>query len=371
MFEITETTQKPESFSQEMHETVLKNRDILNEVFEKYKDSGVFPKISKIKGIFDRSRLPDFELLIKYGVLQEEPSQDGNKLILKFSGFLYCNHKDAKQYLRKMYEVFQTLSQYYQSRHEQFKIQFRQLCEDICHRMWREYEHHLKTIFIIMETSPLRILSVNWSTMHLELSECTVYEKIYDFKDADEYFEKCYKASTPQLGFSSSDEKEDEANGNKEVIGNTAFVPPSSKTIWHAIESEYKETKRGLGRKINFVTDAFKREILFRDIEQAYYLVNIGFSKSAVILIGGVIEELLRLYLEHKNIAPEKYDFNGYIKACEKERLLKSAIHKLSDFIRQFRNFVHLEKEITSRLTISIASSKIAFSSIFTIANDF
>jgi len=83
-----------------------------------------------------------------------------------------------------------------------------------------------------------------------------------------------------------------------------------------------------------------------------------------------MIEEILRLYLIHKKITPSKNNFDGYIKACESNGLLKSAIHRLTDSVRHFRNFVHLEKEESSRTTISKATAKGAVSSIFTIAND-
>jgi DNA-binding Lrp family transcriptional regulator len=72
----------------------------------------------------------------------------------------------------------------------------------------------------------------------------------------------------------------------------------SEKTgTWKNIEKEYGVSKRAFGKKINFVKDDFKRRVIFRDIEQAYFLAFNGFSKPAVILAGGVIEELLRLYL--------------------------------------------------------------------------
>ncbi len=142
--------------------------------------------------------------------------------------------------------------------------------------------------------------------------------------------------------------------------------------IWLSIDQEYDITKRAFGKKISFVKDVFKREIIFRDVEQAFFLARArGFSKPAVILAGGVIEELLRLYLESKAIRPVKDDFDGYIKTCENEKLLKSAIHKLSDSLRQFRNLVHLGKESSSRYTISMATAKGAIASIFTIVNDF
>jgi len=139
---------------------------------------------------------------------------------------------------------------------------------------------------------------------------------------------------------------------------------------WDEIKNEYGISKRLFGKKINFVTDPFKRKILFRDVEHAYVLANLGFSKPAVILAGSVIEELLRIYLEHKHISPKRNSFDSYIKACDENRLLKSAIHRLADSLRHFRNLVHLENEKSSRETISKATAKTAVSSIFIVAND-
>ena len=143
------------------------------------------------------------------------------------------------------------------------------------------------------------------------------------------------------------------------------------RTNWTSIESEYDVTKTSFGKKINFVKNPLKRIIIFRDVEQAFVLASSGFSKPAVILAGSVIEELLRLYLEHKQIQPNKNDFDGYIQTCEQYRLLKGSISRLSHSVRQFRNLVHLSAEKTKKDTISKATAKVAVSSIFTIVNDF
>ncbi len=145
----------------------------------------------------------------------------------------------------------------------------------------------------------------------------------------------------------------------------------SSKHNWEAIKSEYDISKRDFGKKINFVSDPFKRKIIFRDVEHAFVLASQGFSKSAVILAGGVIEELLRMYLKHKKIKPKDKRFGEYIKACEDNKLLKHGVSRLTDSIRDFRNLVHIEKEKEKRYTISKATAKGAVASIFTIANDF
>ena len=157
-----------------------------------------------------------------------------------------------------------------------------------------------------------------------------------------------------------------------EAEGSVLTMPVrSSKDNWDAIRNEYDISKRDFGKKINFVSDPFKRKIIFRDVEHAFVLASQGFSKSAVILAGGVIEELLRMYLKHKKIKPKDKRFGEYIKACEDNKLLKHGVSRLTDSIRDFRNLVHIEKEKEKRYTISKATAKGAVASIFTIANDF
>ncbi|MGL1932197.1 MAG: hypothetical protein OCC45_10600 [Desulfotalea sp.] len=158
--------------------------------------------------------------------------------------------------------------------------------------------------------------------------------------------------------------------GRKESA-NMKNIVMSSKDIWFEINNDFDITKMSFGKKINFVTDTFKKKIIFRDIEHAYVLSNLGFSKPAVILAGSVLEELLRLYLVKKDIKAGRQSFDSYIKVCEQEGLLKSGISRLTDSVRHFRNNVHLQKENTSRITISKATAKGAVASIFTIANDF
>lgn len=140
--------------------------------------------------------------------------------------------------------------------------------------------------------------------------------------------------------------------------------------VWAEIETEYGISKRVLAKRISFVNGEFKRKVIFRDIEQAFVLAQNGFSKPAVILAGGVIEELLRLYLEYKGVPPESNTLDSYIRACRTEGFMKDAIHGLADSVRQFRNIVHLERETSARHTISKATAKGAVASVFTIAND-
>ncbi len=142
-------------------------------------------------------------------------------------------------------------------------------------------------------------------------------------------------------------------------------------SVWNYIKADYDISKKSFGRKINFIKDVHIRKIIFRDIEHAYLLSRNGFAKPAVILAGGVIEELLRQFLKSKHVTPKEKTFNGYIKACEDNRLLRTGISKLSDSARDFRNLVHLAKEKSARFTLSKPAAKGAVSSIFIIADDF
>jgi len=160
-------------------------------------------------------------------------------------------------------------------------------------------------------------------------------------------------------------------NGEKAERSVLVMLVRSSKDNWEAIKNEYGISKKDFGKKINFVSETFKRKIIFRDVEHAFVLASEGFSKPALILAGGVIEELLRLYLKHKGIKPKDNRFVDYIEACENNRLLKCGVSRLTDSIRDFRNLVHLSNEETNRYTISKPTAKGAVASIFTIANDF
>jgi len=163
-------------------------------------------------------------------------------------------------------------------------------------------------------------------------------------------------------------QKETKPEKRTNIMGTSTL---SAKEIWDEIEKDFDITKRVFGKKINFVTDGFKRKIIFRDVGNAYVLANLGYSKPAVILAGSVIEELLRLYLIHKKIKSASKTFDSYIQTCEQNGLLKSGISRLTDSVRHFRNVVHLQKEENSKITISKATAKGAVTSIFTIANDF
>lgn len=138
---------------------------------------------------------------------------------------------------------------------------------------------------------------------------------------------------------------------------------------WVLIQDEYSISKRQFGKSINFVEDKYKRQIIFRDVGQAYVLAQSGFNKPAVILAGGVVEELLRLYLVAKGVKPASNNFNGYIRACEGTGLMKARLQTLTDSVRHFRNLVHLRDEAVRSDSVTPSAAKGAVSSIFTVTS--
>ncbi len=195
----------------------------------------------------------------------------------------------------------------------------------------------------------------------------SAYDAFLKFESLEQSMEEFFISQT-----SSSNVNNKMSNQNKSSLTRQSLEKNKEVSeIWNDIHNDFDISKRNFSRKINFVTDKYKRKVIFRDVEQAYILAKNGFYKPAIILAGGVIEELLRLYLKSKNVKPSKNTFEEYVKACESKGILKSAISRLSDSLRHFRNLVHLEKEESQKSAISKAIAKGAVSSIFTIANDF
>lgn len=195
----------------------------------------------------------------------------------------------------------------------------------------------------------------------------SAYDEFLNFENLEKKMEQVFISQAP---FSKNKNKK-LSKGQSMPTSNTFSTRPSSMDTWNDIQNDYGVSKQTFAKRINFVTDKHKRNIIFRDIEHAYVLSKYGFSKPATILAGGVIEELLRLFLEDQNVKPARNTFEEYIKICEQKGLLKTGISLLSNSVRHFRNLVHLSKEETQRYTISKAMAKGAVSSIFTIANDF
>ena len=137
---------------------------------------------------------------------------------------------------------------------------------------------------------------------------CLVYDKeVYNkFQNCEHWHPDGYSIRSQKVQIATDIKRsiKPKTEQNKEGKDGTMETALSSKEKWEEIQRVYGIRKRTFGMKFNFVTDQFKRKIIFRDVEHACILANNGFSKPAVILAGSVIEELLRLYLNYKGIKP-------------------------------------------------------------------
>jgi len=196
--------------------------------------------------------------------------------------------------------------------------------------------------------------------------EDSAYDEFLRYTSLDDVMEKYFLKHTPLP-------QNDNTNLNKLL----SFYQKSEDkepefNAWEEIKKEYHISKKTFGKKINFITDKYKRSIIFRDVEHAYTLAKFGFCKPAAILAGGVIEELLRLYLKQKDIKPQgRGTFEDIIKACQSNSLFQNAIAPLFDSVRYFRNVVHLAREKTKKDAVSMSAAQGVVASIFTIVNDF
>lgn len=186
------------------------------------------------------------------------------------------------------------------------------------------------------------------------------YDKFIYYKNLDEEIEKYFNAKTSaSFGTISSISSSKDDNN----------VTGLNKNIWDEIKADYGVSKQLLGKKLKFITPRNKKEIIFRDIGHAYYFSKNSFPKPAIILAGGIIEEILKSFLEFNDIDAVHKSFNQIIALCESKELIDIANIRLSDSIRYFRNLVHIDKEYNSSLIISNSMAVGAVSSIFTIVN--
>ncbi|MHB0997039.1 MAG: DUF4145 domain-containing protein, partial [Elusimicrobiales bacterium] len=184
------------------------------------------------------------------------------------------------------------------------------------------------------------------------------------------------------LRYSTIDKRIESLKGQRKAVSPLALlglpkpIQPKGHSLcshseaWTEIQKEYECSKAKFARQINFLP-RFKREIVIRDVAQAYSCLKAGFYKPASILAGGALEELLRLYLKHHAFPTKNKTFENYIDDCEKHKLLRSGIAHLTHAVRNFRNFAHLAKENSRRRSISKSIATGAVSAVFTIVGNF
>lgn len=143
----------------------------------------------------------------------------------------------------------------------------------------------------------------------------------------------------------------------------------AGKDSWSEIQTEYDYSKLKFAKQISFAS-SFKRGIIIRDVAQAHSCLKQGFYKPAAILAGGVIEEILRLYLNHHKYPTKNRKFENYIDDCKQYQLVRTGIANLAHAFRDFRNFAHLGKENSKQRSISKTTANGAVNAIFTIVGN-
>lgn len=138
---------------------------------------------------------------------------------------------------------------------------------------------------------------------------------------------------------------------------------------WVAIQKDHGLTKRVIGKKLNFVKEKTLKDILFRDIEQAYLLLHHKFYKPAIIISGGALEEILKEFLKHNQKIPSGNRFVDCIEVAKKHSLFSNGIISLLDSMRDFRNLVHIDKERAGQ-KVGIQLARTAVSALFLILKE-
>lgn len=143
----------------------------------------------------------------------------------------------------------------------------------------------------------------------------------------------------------------------------------SVKDDWAPISQHYGLSRKQVIRKLRFIGSITTKRALLRDIVHAHGCLEHHFYKSALVLSGGVIEEIIRQKLISCKVDAGA-SFSDHIKNARESKIFKNSIASLSDSIRDFRNHVHVAKESEKKHAISRATASIAVSAIFTVLND-
>lgn len=242
MFEIKKST-PPEKIYGDMHNLILDNRDILNHILLYYKEHGTYPKTSKVKGVFGRQRNESYQQLVNLGMINEESLRMDRLAALTFGGFLYCDDPQANAYKKAMYDTFETMAKWYDARHEAFEVGFDEFSQDLYPRTWKESQTFLVSVLKLFSKNPYAIfnLTIYPADGHEAIRTIAVSDRIFDFNDADDFFQKCYETIQPSMEYKAT------WFGSKPI----GRLPSSSDA-----EQEYKISKEKFGEGVEFDSTA-------------------------------------------------------------------------------------------------------------------
>lgn len=141
-----------------------------------------------------------------------------------------------------------------------------------------------------------------------------------------------------------------------------------------------KELLKEYGIKLNDSMKYFSNDklinILKRDILNAHKCLSNMLWKPAIILSGGIIEAIFLQEIKKQDASTikkafsqtnysskefNKQKFQHLIAVVEQLKLFRTPLTRLSDIVRDFRNYVHIDKELKKEIIINKSYAKIAF----------
>jgi len=97
------------------------------------------------------------------------------------------------------------------------------------------------------------------------------YDEFLNFENLDKTMEQFFVRQAPRKNI----RNRELPKGQTMHTSGTFWKKPSSRDIWNDIYEDFEVKKLTFAKKINFVTNAYKRKTIFRDIERAYILALI------------------------------------------------------------------------------------------------
>lgn len=139
-----------------------------------------------------------------------------------------------------------------------------------------------------------------------------------------------------------------------------------------------------LDNSIKYFSDNALKKILRRDILDAYKCLKYQLWKPAIILSAGVIEEIFLIKTKEQTkekigVAFSKTEFCGgkfnwkfyqLVAVVEQLEIFHTSLTELSEIVRHFRNFVHIDTELNEKKEFDVNDAQIAFRTMIKILKE-
>lgn len=114
------------------------------------------------------------------------------------------------------------------------------------------------------------------------------------------------------------------------------------------VEKEISEIKSTALK--SYVKNDFEMNIFINNIKALISFEEMGNFKFCMIQMGSILEFLLRNYCEAKGIKPKHKKFINYVESAIINNIFgqKKRWELIQQYLRDFRNYIHIQKEIKS-----------------------